>query len=120
MRLATSEFRKLRQGKLGQRVRDGGNGQGEQDIIDVEARIMVAEPFDLQIADRFDDGFRKQQDLIGNAGEFLEGVEDHGRGRAKKRRSLSSEDFPLVGLHGGSGRFGDSSLLQTGGDTGAF
>ena len=71
MGFAATEQRKLCERELCERIRDGGDGKHQQDVIHVEARVMMSKSFDLQVADGLNDGLGKEQDAVGNARELL-------------------------------------------------
>ena len=58
--LAAPQLCQLLQGQLGQRVGDGADGQGLQDLVRVQARVCAAQIVDLQVLNGLDDGLADQ------------------------------------------------------------
>src|SRR5574344_880999 len=84
MGLGALQLRKLSHRKLRERIGDGRDRKGDENLVEVESGVMAAEVIDLEIANRLDDGFREKKDVIGDAREILQSVEDHRARGAEK------------------------------------
>ena len=117
--IATPEIVQLLQHPLRQRIGDGGDGQGDEHLVRVQAGIVVAQVPELHIADGCDDGGRQQIQLLVDAGQELDGVEQRGGGGPQEGAGLAG-DYPAVRQHdspgGGTGLGGP---VQRGLDGGA-
>lgn len=71
MHLRATQLRKLGNGEFGKRIGKGRDRQGNEDFVKVESRVPVSEIARLQLANRLDDAFGKEEDLIGDASEVL-------------------------------------------------
>ena len=88
----------------GQGVSGGGDGQGDQDLIAVEAGIVAAQMADLHRLDGLDGRPGDEMGLLADARQRLQGVEQSGGGRPHELAGLSGDDAPVGQLDGG-GRF---------------
>ena len=79
MRLTVRELCQLLHGDLGGRVACGTDAQRDEHLIGVQARVVVAEVFDLQVLDRLDDVGRDERDVLRDAAKVLERIEQAGR-----------------------------------------
>ena len=85
---------------------------GDQQLVRVQARVVVAEVLDLQMLDGLDDARGDQRQLLVDARQRLEGVDQAGRGRAQQRGRLAGDDAPVVELERDGGAAGVLRLLQ--------
>lgn len=79
VRLAASQLAELIYCKLSQRICDSADGKCDEQLIGVQARIVVSEMLDLQVLDRLNDAGRDEQQLLVNAGKLFERVHKAGR-----------------------------------------
>ena len=77
---------------LGHRVRHRADRQRDQQLVGVQARVVVAEMLDLEVLDRLDDARRDQLELLVDARELFQGVEQAGGGGAEQRGGLTGDD----------------------------
>ena len=123
MELAALELVELVEGQFRVFVGLRADGEGDEDLIDMEPRVVVAEVVEFQLLDGLDDLGGDEVDLIRDAGEFLQRVQQHGGGGAEQRRGLAGDDGAVVQLDGSghaSGQFGhgvgggdDGTVLRT-------
>ena len=84
MDLQSCQLRKLIHRFLCIFIRYRSHLKGDQDLIQMQQRIAVAEVSDLQILQRLDDLRSQQFDLIVNTGELLECIQKHRRRSAQQ------------------------------------
>ena len=70
-------------------IRCRTDGERDQNLIGMKARVMVTEVVDLELLYRLKDLGRDQLDLLGNAGHIFQGVKQASGRRAKQRRGLT-------------------------------
>ena len=106
VRLAVRELCQLLHGDLGGRVACGADAQRDEHLVGVQARVVVAEVFDLQMLDRLDDVGRDERDVLRDAAKVLERVEQAGGARAEQGGGLAGDDRAVGHLDGHGRRTG--------------
>ena len=106
VRLAVRELFELLHGDLGGRVAHGADAQRHEHLVGVQARVVVAQMLDLQVLDRLDDLGRDERDVLRDAAEVFERVEQAGRARAEQGRGLAGDDRAVGHLDGDGGGAG--------------
>ena len=108
------QLRKLAQGPGRVVVGGGGNGQGNEHLIGVQARVVVAQVLALQILYGLDNLGRDQVSLLRDPGQLLQRVQDHRGGRSEQVCGLAGDDL-AVGQLNRQGRMTGGFRLGTGG-----
>ena len=106
VRLTVRELCQLLHGDLGGRVACGADAQRDEHLVGVQARVVVAEVFDLQMLDRLDDVGRDERDVLRDAAKVLERIEQAGGARAEQGGGLAGDDRAVGHLDGDGGRTG--------------
>ena len=102
--VAALEVGQLVQSSLGVFVLQDGAGQGDQNLVGVEAGILAAEIGGLQLLDRLNGPGRHQLDFLVDARQLFQGVEQ-GRGSgAQQGTGLAGDDGAVRQLDGGGGQ----------------
>ena len=78
--VAAPQIIQLLQHTLRQGIGDGGNGQGDEHLVGMEAGVVMPQVLDFHVADGSDDGGRQQVQILVNAPQKLDGIEQHGGG----------------------------------------
>ena len=100
------QLRKLAQGPGCVVVGGGGNGQGNEYFIGVQARVMVAQVFALQVLYGLDNFRGDQVGFLRDAGQLLQRVQDRRGGRSEQVRGLAGDDLAVGQLNGQGGMTG--------------
>ena len=82
MNFAVLQLFQLLHRQMGYRIIRRGNRQGDQDLIGMQARVMIAEMLDFQLLNRFDDIRGDQRDIVVDAADFLSRIQQCGAGGA--------------------------------------
>ncbi len=82
--LAAVEFRELLEGTAAVVVGDAEHGEGDEDLIGVQAWVVAVEERHLCLLDRGYHLFRDELDAMRDAGEMLGGVQDQGCARSEE------------------------------------
>ena len=106
VRLAVRELFELLHGDLCGRVVHRTDAQRDEHLVGVQARVMIAEVFDLQVLDRLDDVGRDECDVLRDAAKVLERVEQAGGARAEQGGGLAGDDRAVGHLDGDGGGTG--------------
>ena len=101
--VAALELGELLQSDSSRLILGGRAGQRDQDLIGVQAGIPAAEVVGLEGLDGLDGAGGDQVDLMVDAGQLLEGVEQGRRGCAQQGTVLAGDDSAVRQLDGGSG-----------------
>ena len=104
--LAARQLRQLFHRLFGVVVGDGADGQRDQDLVGVQPGVAVAHVGDLEVLYRLDDGGGDQLDLVGDAGQLLQGVQQRGGGSPQQVGGLAGDDAAVVELDGHRGLAG--------------
>ena len=106
VRLTVRELCQLLHGDLSGRVACGADAQRDEHLVGVQARVMIAEVFDLQVLDRLDDVGRDECDVLRDAAKVLERVEQAGGARTEQGGGLAGDDRAVGHLDGDGGGAG--------------
>ena len=106
VRLAVRQLFELLHGGLGGRVAHGADAQRHEHLVGVQARVVVAQMLDLQVLDRLDDLGRDERDVLRDAAEVFERVEQAGGTRTEQGRGLAGNDRAVGHLDGDGGGAG--------------
>ena len=106
VRLAVRELFELLHGDLGGRVVHRTDAQRDEHLVGVQARVVVAQMLHLQVLDRLDDLGRDERDVLRDAAEVFERVEQAGGARAEQGRGLAGDDRAVGHLDGDGGGAG--------------
>ena len=101
--VAALELGELLQSDSSRLILGGRAGQRDQDLIGVQAGIPAAEVVGLEGLDGLDGAGGDQVDLMVDAGQLLESIEQSGRGCAQQGTVLAGDDGAVRQLDGGSG-----------------
>ena len=112
VRLTVRELCQLLHGDLGGRVACGADAQRDEHLVGVQARVVVAEVFDLQMLDRLDDVRRDERDVLRDAAKVLERIEQAGGARAEQGGGLAGDDRAVGHLDGDGRRTGLLGALE--------
>ena len=111
---AAAQFGELFRGNRRRGVRGAGDRKADQRLVQVEGRVAALEDVALHVRDGLDDVRGDEVDLVGNAGEQLDGVEDHGGGRVQLVRVVARDDASVLELDGRAGDDGAAGLALAG------
>ena len=114
MHVAAAQVLQLGQGAGGVGVSVGGHGQGDEDLVGVQARVAAPQVPGLEGLDRLDRALGQQVDVPVDARQALEGIEQHCRAAAQQRRGLAELDRPVGQLDRGCGRPGGGRQARRG------
>ena len=93
--------------RLGAGICHTGDGERDQQLVQVQKRSIVAsEMVDLHLHDRVDDLRADQLDAVLNARKLFEGVEKQRRGGAQQFRGSSGQNSAVRHFHSGCGSSG--------------
>ena len=101
MRIAALQILQLRLHHSRQRIAQPGDGQRQQHLVRVQPGIMVAQILDLGLADGRDDRRGDQLQLMVDARQILQRVQ-------QQRRGSTDEVFPVTTVPSGSVRAPDT------------
>ncbi len=71
------------------------DGEGDQDLVRVEARVLAVQVGDLRLLDRLDEPSRNELDAVVDPGKMLGGFQEKGGARSEKVGGLSAKDCPV-------------------------
>jgi len=94
----------------------GADAQGDQHLVGVQARGVVAEHVELHALHRLDDAAGDEIGLLRHPADALDGVEQRRGGGAEQVGGLAGDD-PSVSQFDGHGRFCGRIRLDAGGDS---
>ena len=118
MGLAAAQLFQLVDGVARHGIRHRADRQGDQQLVRVQAGIVVAQVLHLQMLDRLDDARGDEQQFFLIAGQVLERVHQAGRGRAQQGAGLAGDDGAVGQLQRHGRAAGLLRALQRGGHHG--
>ena len=115
--LGAGQLGELVEGHLALLVHQAEDGDRDQDFVGVQARVVAVQVVDFGLLDGGDHHLGDELDVVGDAREVLQGVEQQGRAGTEQGRGLRREDGAVFEL---DGRGGAAALLEAlvGGDRG--
>ncbi len=100
-------------------VGGGADRQGDQDLVGVQAGVMIAQMRQLQVLNGGENLGGDQLDLLGDTRQPFERVEQASGGGAQQGGRLSCHDFSIRQFNGDGRGTGPGGALAGGGDAGA-
>ncbi len=104
--LAPAEIDQLVHRKGGVLVGYSADGEREQELVGVHAGVVTAQMLHLEVLDGLNDRRGDEIDLVGDAREVFEGIEECRRGRAEELGGLARDHVPVGELDGHGGASG--------------
>lgn len=96
--LAAAQLVQLFDSAAGHGIGDRADGQGDKQLIGVQAGIVVAHVLHLEMLDRLDNAGGNEGQLLIYAGQIFERIEQAGRACAQQRAGLARDNSAVVKL----------------------
>ena len=103
MRVETGKQREGIEGLLCIFIFHSGDGQNDEDLVEMQEGTALAQMVDHEILAGFDHHRGEEFDLLRNIAQILESVEQKSAGGTQKGCRAPGQDGSVGHLHGGSG-----------------
>ena len=111
MHIAALQVGELLEGCSSSGILRGRAGQGNQDLVGVQAGVLAAQIVGLEGLDGLDGGGRNEVELLVDAGQLFQRVEQSGGSGTQQGAGLAGDNGTVRQLNGGSG--GTAGLSET-------